>query len=170
MTSRMDCCNSLLYGTSKVSLKGLQIPQNDPAIGSSCAFHAWLMPHPSGGACIGCQSATGYKILLLAMPCLEQLVHTFAGRYQREIVVLVAAICNTFLNRNFTFQAAAVFVWNQLPEAIKLCMWLSGLIQILLKKKTKTKTKTKKPPPVPYCFEIETANIYKNHVLYSRLL
>ena len=132
-SSRLDYCNSLLYGVPKYKIKYLQRVQNVAArIVTRCPRRDHITPHLESLHWLPVEFRIVFKILLLAYKCMNNLTSNYLSElvtpYTQERYPTKAIFEHRFNNspifklksyeeRSFTF--AAPTEWNKLPLEIK---------------------------------------------------
>jgi hypothetical protein len=131
VTSRLDCCNALLYGTTKANLGKLQKVQNAAArlILNRRKFDS-ATPLLRQLHWLPVQSRIKYKLLLLTFKC----VHGLAPSYLSEQISTRSCVRTTRSSNTISlmvprtsmksagdraFAAAAPHLWNALPADIR---------------------------------------------------
>ena len=133
VSSRLDYCNSLLYGVPKYKIKYLQRVQNVAGrIVTRCPRRDHITPHLEFLHWLPVEFRIVFKILLLAYKCMNNLAPNYLSElvtpYTQEGYPTKATFEHRFKNsrifklksygeRSFTF--AAPTEWNKLPLEIK---------------------------------------------------
>ena len=133
VTTRLDSCNSLLYGLPDKDLAKIQRVQNTAARLVSClprSHHITILPVLMQLHWLPVKFRTVYKILLLtfkAQTCqspayLSELVHHYSPTRtlrssQQSLLSATRASSIFYGHRSFSY--AAPFLWNSLPVHIR---------------------------------------------------
>ena len=133
VTSRLDYCNSLLYGIPKYKINYLQRLQNIAArVVIRCPRRDHITPHLKSLHWLPVKLRIVFKILLLAYKCINNLAPSYLSelvtpyiqnryptkaKFQHRLNDPAMFRLKSYGDRSFTF--AAPTEWNKLPPEIK---------------------------------------------------
>ncbi|KAK2172628.1 hypothetical protein NP493_945g00014 [Ridgeia piscesae] len=139
ITSRLDYCNALLYGTSAVNIAHLQRIQNTAARLITRSPRA-TVPHPcyaNSTGCPLCAELISSYLYSLTKPCTTTRQCELVCPYQPTRTLRSANNNMLEVKRTRTkagdcsFAVAAASIWNNLPTVIKTCDNLTSFKRLL---------------------------------------